>query len=133
MPLPSGLQSLRKNQLITFWEFPCILFVAFPLSLLIFSFYLYFFSIWLMCVLTCSSLGLAYMGLCSSWTWVTVSFPMLGKCSVIISSYILSGFFSLFSFWEPYTVNIDAFNVVPEVSLCPHFWCLWSVAQAAGL
>ena len=36
-----------------------------------------------------------YGTLCTSWTWVTVSFPMLGKFSVIISSNIFSGPFSL--------------------------------------
>ena len=28
--------------------------------------------------------------LCASWTWVTISFPMLGKFSPIISSHIFS-------------------------------------------
>ena len=35
------------------------------------------------------------MGLCASWTWVAVSFPMLGKFSTIISSNIFSCPFSL--------------------------------------
>ena len=35
--------------------------------------------------------------LCTSWTWVTVSFPMLGKFSAITSSRIFSGPFSLSS------------------------------------
>ena len=52
---------------------------------------------------------------CASWTWLTISFPMLGKFSGIISSNIFSGP-SLFSFWDPYNVNIGAFIVVPEVS-----------------
>ena len=33
--------------------------------------------------------------LCTSWTWVAISFPMLGKFSTIISSNIFSGPFSL--------------------------------------
>ena len=37
VPFPSGLQFLLKNQLITLWGFPCILFVTFPLSLLLCS------------------------------------------------------------------------------------------------
>ena len=54
--------------------------------------------------------------------WVSVSFPMLGKFSAITSSNIFSGPFpSLFFFWDPYNVNVDAFNVVPEVSDCLHF------------
>ena len=46
---------------------------------------------------------------------LTVSFPMLGKFSAIISSNIFSGPFSVFSFWDPYNVNIVAFNVVSVV------------------
>ena len=51
---------------------------------------------------------------CISWTWVTISFPILGKFSAIISSNIFSGN-SLFFFWDPYNTNIGGFNVVPEV------------------
>ena len=54
--------------------------------------------------------------LCASWTWVALSFPVLGKFSTIISSNICSGLFSLSSFWDPYNVNVGAFNIVPEVS-----------------
>ena len=46
----------------------------------------------------CSSLGLSCLELsCTSWTWLTVSFPMLGKFSTIIPSNILGGPFSLSS------------------------------------
>ena len=59
-------------------------------------------------------------GLCISLTWVTVSFPMLRKLSDNAYSNIFSllflGPFSLFSFKDPYNVNVDTFNVVPEVS-----------------
>ena len=53
---------------------------------------------------------------CASWTWVAISFPVLGKFLTIISSNIFSGPLSLFSFWDPYTANVVAFHVVPEVS-----------------
>ena len=48
--------------------------------------------------------------LCTSWIWLIISFPKLGKFSAIISS---NRFLSLlFSFWNPYNVNVGAFNVV---------------------
>ena len=53
--------------------------------------------------------------LCASWTWLTISFPMLGEFSAIISLHI-SQVFSLFSFWDPYNVNVGIFNVVSEIS-----------------
>ena len=52
----------------------------------------------------------------TSWTWLTVSFSMLGKFSAIISSNIFSGHFSLSLLLGPYDVNVDVFNVVLEVS-----------------
>ena len=52
-----------------------------------------------------------------SWTWVTISFPILGKFSTIISSSIFSWSFLLSSSsWEAYDLNGGAFNIVPEVS-----------------
>ena len=50
-----------------------------------------------------------------AWTWLTISFPMLGKFSAIISSNIFSGPFFLLLL-GPYSVNVGAFNVAPEVS-----------------
>ena len=62
--------------------------------------------------------------LCAAWTWLTISFPVLGTFSAIISlslffsyylfKYFPRSFLSLFSFYDPY--NVNAFNVVPEVS-----------------
>ena len=48
-----------------------------------------------------------------SWTWVTISFPILGKFSTIIK-YFLMVF--LFVFWDSYDSNGGVFNLVPEVS-----------------
>ena len=77
-----------------------MLFVAFPLLLLIFYFCLLFLSIWLTCVLAHSSLGF--------WcTWLCLlnlgDFSIIGKFSDIISSNILSGPFSTSSFRTPIT------------------------------
>ena len=54
--------------------------------------------------------------LCACWTWLTASFSILGKFSTIMTSNIFSCPLSLFSFWDPYNVNVGEFNVVPEVS-----------------
>ena len=40
------------------------------------------------------------------WTLISVSFPRLGKFSVIILSNTFCVLFSLFSFWDPYNVNV---------------------------
>ena len=76
----------------------------------ILSLSLIFVSLITMCS-ACSSLGLSCMGLCASWTWLTISLLMLGKSSAIISSSVFSGPFPLFSFWDPYDENAHAFNV----------------------
>ena len=49
-----------------------------------------------------------------SWTWVVISFPILGNFSTLISSNIFSYSFSL-HFWDPYNSNVGAFNTVPEI------------------
>ena len=54
-------------------------------------------------ILITRCLGLFLLGiippgtLCASWTWLTISFPTLGKFSASMSSPIFSGPFSLFS------------------------------------
>ena len=54
-------------------------------------------------ILTNVCLGVFFFGLtpfgtlCASWTWMSISFPMLGKFSTIISSNIFSGPFSFSS------------------------------------
>ena len=71
----------------------CFSLVAFN----IFSLCLFFFSLINMC-LRMFLLGFILPGtLCTSWTWVIASFPLLGKFSAIISSNIFSGPFSLSS------------------------------------
>ena len=49
-----------------------------------------------------------------SWTWVAISFPILGKFSAIISSSIFSWPFFLSSSGTP-DLNVGAFHIVPEV------------------
>ena len=50
-----------------------------------------------------------------SWTWMAISFPVLGKFSAIISS-ILSCLSFFFFFWDSYDSNVGAFNIVTVVS-----------------
>ena len=50
--------------------------------------------------------------LCTSWTWLTISFPMLGNFSAVISSNISRSSISLLSSWNSYNANVGAFNVV---------------------
>ena len=60
----------------------------------IFFFVFIYFSLSNMCLCT-FLLGFILNGaLCTSWTWVAISFPMLGKFSTIISSNIFSDPFS---------------------------------------
>jgi len=54
---------LLKDQLLSLWGFPCVLFVAFPLMVLIFAVCVCSSLVWLICVLGCFSLGLSCLGL----------------------------------------------------------------------
>ena len=100
-----------------------MLLVIFPLLLLI-ALSLIFVSLITMC-LSVFPFGFILPGtLCASWTWLIISLLVFGKFSAIMSSNIFSSpfFLCLFSFWDPYNVNIGAFNVVPEVSGRLHFF-----------
>ena len=58
-----------------------------------------------------------YGTLCASWTWLTIPFSMLGKFSTIISLKMFSYLFLyLFFFRDPYNLNVDASDIVPELS-----------------
>ena len=73
-----------------------MLFVIFSLVFNLLSLSLIFASFITMC-LGVFLLGFILPGtLCAFWTWLTISFPMLGKCSAIIPSNIFSGSFSLY-------------------------------------
>lgn len=76
---PSTPEFQLKNQLITLWEFPYMLFVTFPLLFLIF-YLLIFVSLITVCLGVSSSLGLfpAWDPLCFL-SWLTVSFTMFGE------------------------------------------------------
>ena len=54
---------LLKDQLLFLWESPCVLFVVFPLLLVIFVLCVWSSLIWLICVLGCFTLVLSCFGL----------------------------------------------------------------------
>ena len=62
-----------------------------------FSLSLIFANLITICLCTFLLGFILYGTLCASWTWVAISFPMLGKFLTIISSNIFSGPFSLSS------------------------------------
>ena len=77
-----------------------MLFFVFSLAAFnIFSLHLIFVSLINMCVGVFFLGFILYGTLCASWTWVTISFPLLGKFSTVISSNIFSDpfFFPCFS------------------------------------
>jgi len=56
---------------------------------------------------------------------------MLGKFLTIISSKIFSYSLFLFFFWDPYNLNVDVFDIVPDVSetILSSLHSLYSVLQ----
>ena len=108
--LPHSLLVCRVsayNLLLALWEFPYVLFVAFPLFNI---FSLIFVSLIIVCFYVLFLLELILYGtLCASWTWVSF-LPMIGKFSVITSWNILSGSFS-----GPCSVTVTICDV-PKVS-----------------
>ena len=79
-----------------------MLFIALPLLLVIFSLSLISVNLITMCFSMFLFRFVLYGTPCTSWIWVTASFPMLGKFSAIISSNIFSGcFFSFYSSGTP--------------------------------
>ena len=47
--------------------------------------------------------------------------------SSYLFKYFLRSFLSFFSLWGPYNVNVGAFNVVPGLLSCLHFFILFSI------
>ena len=77
---------LLKDQLLSICSFPCIFLAAFN----ILSLCLVFVSFISMCLGMFLLVFNLYDILCDSWTWLTISFSMLGKFSTTISSKFFS-------------------------------------------
>ena len=106
LAIPSWLEeSLLKDQLLSLWESPHVLFFCFSLAAFnICSLFLIFVNLSNMC-LGVFCLGFILFGtLWVSWAWVTISLPILGKFSTIILSSIFSWpFFLSYSSGAPLT------------------------------
>ena len=126
------VEFLLINQLIALWKFPCMLFF-FLVAFNILSWSLIFVSLITMYLYVFLLVFILPGTLCTSWTFLTISFSRIGKFSVVISSNIFSGPFSLSSPFGPYYLNVGAFNVLPEVSQAVsipfHSFFLYSVLQ----
>ena len=89
---------------------------CFSLLPLIFLLWIWFLLVWLICLVFL--LGFILYGtLCTSWTWVVISFPMLEKFLTIISSNI---------FWDPFFFS-SSFGA-PIIRMLVHLMfprCLW--------
>ena len=70
-------------------------------------------------ILVQTSLGSLFETLHASWTWLSVSFPRLGKFSAILFKYVLCRCLSLFSFRDPYNTNVSTLDI-SKVSNCSH-------------
>ena len=91
--------------------------VIFSLLLLIFYFCFWFLSVWLLCVLVCSSLGLSCLRLSvlPGLRWL-FPFPYSESFQLLFLQ-IFSQILSLFLLPPgPHNVNVGSFNVVSEVS-----------------
>ena len=118
LPVPSDLESSLKDQLLSLWGSLCVLFVGFPLLLLIFALCVWSLLVWLICVLGCFTLGFSYFGLSG--------FPILDfggyflphfreALNYYLLKYILMPFLFVF-FCNTYDLNAGSFNIVPEAS-----------------
>ena len=95
--------------------------VAFDIFVFIFNFHHFDYY-----VSVCSSLGLSCVELSAllGHGWLFPS-SFLGKFSAILLQ-IFSQVLSVFSFWDPYNVNVGASSVVPEVPkelMLSKLWC----------
>ena len=102
-----------KDQLLSLWDFPCMLLVASHLLLLIFFLSVKSLLVWLVCVLVCFSLGLSCMGLLDLIDYLPFHVGEIFDYNFFET--FLIPFLFLF-FWDPYNSNVGVLDIVPEVS-----------------
>ena len=87
---------LLKDQLLSLWESPCMLFIVFPLLRLIFVLCVWSLLIWLKCVLRCFALGLS--------CFLDLGDYFLPHFREVFNYYLLKYFFMaflfVFFFWD---------------------------------
>ena len=81
---------LLKDQLLSLWESPCVICCFSLAAFNICSLCLIFVNLINMCLGVFHLRFILFGTLWFSWTWVIISFPILGKFSIIISSSIFS-------------------------------------------
>ena len=82
-----------------------MLFVIFPLLLLIFALCVWSSLVWLICVLGSLSLGLSCLGLCVSWLGLLFPSPFKGNFQ-LLSPWVFSHGLFFFFFWDSYGSNV---------------------------
>ena len=109
---------LLKDQLLSLWESPGVLFVVFPWLLLVF--------VLCVCLIFANLINVSWSIL--SWVypvWDSLGFLYLGDDFLphlrqVFHYYLLKYFFMTFLFvvffWDSYDSNVGAFNIVLEVS-----------------
>jgi len=97
-------------------EFPLYVTCCFSLAAFnILSLCLIFFSLISMCLSMFVLVFILYWTLCTSWTWLTISFLMLWTFLNVVSQKCSQTLFLSF-FWDAYNLNVGAFNITLEVS-----------------
>ena len=106
--------SAEKSAYI-FMEIPLnmILFLLLLLEIILYFYLLLFFM--MICLSVCLSWFILHGTLCTSCTWISVCFFFSGSGnfqSLFYQTHYQYFSLSLFSFWDPYNVNVSMFDIV---------------------
>ena len=107
---------LLKDELLSLWQSPCMLFVVFPLLLLILVLCVWSLLIWLICILGYFSLGLSCLGRSG---FLGLGDYFLSRFREVFNYYFLKYFLMVFLlvffFWGSYDSNVGVFDILLEV------------------